>query len=72
MTKRRPLEGDGIRSIAQMAIMAAFRQFEGWLAGWPDDVLTLALFVAAGLLLYTALRGRTMQKAVALAYVVFP
>lgn len=55
-----------------MAIIAAFRSFERWLTGWPDDVLTLALFVAAALLVYTALRGRTLDKAVALAYVVLP
>ena len=52
--------------------MTWFRRVERWLAGWPDSVLTLALLIAALVLVCLALTGRPLQKATALVYVMLP
>ena len=55
-----------------MGVEAAFHRFERWLAGWPNGVLTLALLLAAVVLVLIALRGTPTEKALAGAYVFFP
>lgn len=55
-----------------MGIKRAFDRFEAWLNGWPNGALSVFLIVAAVVLVIIALRGKPYEKAVALAYVVFP
>lgn len=57
-------EGVGIRR--------AFVRFESMLEGWPSGALTVALLIAAGVLVLIALRGTATEKAIAAAYVYFP
>ena len=49
-----------------------FTNIDRWLQGWPSAGLTLALLVAAGILIYLALRGSNVTKALAVAYVYLP
>lgn len=50
----------------------AFNGLEQRLEGWPGSVLTVALLLAAVLLVITALKASNTEKALTLAYVVFP
>lgn len=50
----------------------AFTGLEQRLEGWPSTLLTIALLVAAGLMIMTAIRGSNSEKALTLAYVIFP
>lgn len=49
-----------------------FTNIDARLRGWPTGVLNAALVLAALALLLIAWRGTPIQKALALAYVVFP
>lgn len=55
-----------------VGIESRLRGFQGWLKGWPDGALTLTLLLAAAILVYIALRGTAVEKAVAAAWVYFP
>ena len=55
-----------------MGIEHAFKRFEHWLTGWPNGVLTVALVLAAVVLVVIAFTGRPWEKAIAAAYVFFP
>lgn len=49
-----------------------FTNIDRWLQGWPSAGLTIALLVAAGILIYIAWRGSNVTKALAVAYVYLP
>lgn len=53
-------------------MIAAFTKIEQKLQGWPDGVLTILLLVAALGIVLIAFKASPLQKAVTLAYVVFP
>lgn len=55
-----------------MGIEDTYKRFEAWLQGWPGAFLSLALIVAAVVIVVIALRGSAIEKAIALTYVVFP
>ena len=52
--------------------MRELRALEAALHGWPDEVLTVALLITAGVLVLIALRGPTLLKAAALGWAVLP
>jgi hypothetical protein len=49
-----------------------FAVFHKWLANFPEELLTIALTVIAGIALYIAFFGQAVHKAVAVLYFVFP
>lgn len=55
-----------------MSLSDSLRRFGAWLESWPDDLLTLSLLAAAGLLIYIALTEKPLGKAVVLAWIVLP
>lgn len=55
-----------------MGIERSFHRFGDWLKTWPGPALTLLLILLAGLLVYAALRGSSLEKAVIAAWVLFP
>ena len=55
-----------------IALHRVFASIDGWLHGWPDMALTIALLALAGLLVLIALRGSPALKAIVVGWVVFP
>lgn len=49
-----------------------FTDVDKWLQGWPSGGLSLALIIAALILVYLAVRGSNTAKALAVAYVYLP
>lgn len=49
-----------------------FTDVDKWLQGWPSGGLSLALIIAALILVYLAVRGSNTVKALAVAYVYLP
>jgi len=49
-----------------------FTDIDQWLQGWPSAGLSIALVIAAIILVYLAFRGSNTAKALAVAYVYFP
>lgn len=52
--------------------MTLIRRLQAALEGWPTEVLTALLIFVAGFLIYMALFGPPLAKAVTLAWVVAP
>lgn len=53
-------------------LIALYQTLESYLKGWPDQTLTVALIMAAIVLVWIALKAPATAKAVALSYVIFP
>lgn len=53
-------------------LIPAFKKVEEKLKGEPDEWLTAALLVAAGVIVVIAFKGSSLLKAAAAAYVFFP
>lgn len=53
-------------------MIAFLLKIEQYLSGWPDAALTISLLVIAAILVLIALAGKPMEKAIAIAYCVFP
>lgn len=70
-----------LRSIVEIAarpcytgsmLTRLFTDVDKWLQGWPSAGLSLALIIAALILVYLAVRGSNTAKALAVAYVYLP
>lgn len=53
-------------------IISYFTRVEDWLEGWPGAALTIALIVAAVIIIVIAFRGSNVAKALTAAYVFLP
>lgn len=53
-------------------LLKFFQSVQEYFKGWPNSYLTAALILAAIVIVYIALTGKPVLKALVLAYVVLP